>query len=80
MRFRALYTNKGRQALLGVKIKSTHGTSGRSAFSATDRRLLELLRSSQHFVNETFTSLPNSFQRRAETVIKHFLFQMEKVR
>lgn len=66
--------DQGSQALFGAKMKSTYGTSGRSALSSIDRRLLELLRSSQHFTNKTFTSLPGSLQRKAETVITLSLF------
>lgn len=73
-----LYTNEGSQAFSRVKMKSTYRNSHRSAFSSTDRRLSELLRNSQHFANEIFTNLLNSLQRRVETMMKYFLFQMER--
>lgn len=59
-------------------MKGTYGHSGRSSFLSIDTRLSELVRSSQHSTNKILTSLSDSLQRRAETVITLFSFQMEK--
>lgn len=74
----ALYTNEGSQDLSEVKMKGTYGNSGRSAFSSTDRRLSELLRTHNTLPMRFFTNLLNSLQRRVETIMKYFLFQMER--